>query len=389
MVNNRQRKAIRKSKASAEDQAQHDRIKNLLNTLAPLDSAANPPGQHSNTSSRLSTSNNSRKRRISVPARRQPSNTRPKRNAKASAVRVNHPDKEEVVSNPSSQASTSGSASDGPRIRDRQAQVNKPPGIVRQEPMRTDNPTPKRNAKPKRPIKKIPENIVPEQEPPASEVEDQNVVAPESQQPAHEGPDVSSEVAAAVSIVQAQQSALIFAPPTPSAEDVAAPRASEVIPPFVSEASALTQSPPQQPHQNQAIAPATPTAVVQLAVVHLDRPQCPVYLNAERAALFRLPNRSNNFRTWNARDVYEWLRMLPNQSAAFKALREKLLEYDGSGDFLNQLLSGPESVKSASEMLNASILHCHSIKRHVAALENFLLETEYKEAVQKYEQRNN
>ncbi|ULU04623.1 hypothetical protein L3Y34_017411 [Caenorhabditis briggsae] len=318
MVNNRQRKAIRKSKASAEDQAQHDRIKNLLNTLAPLDSAANPPGQHSNTSSRLSTSNNSRKRRISVSINIRIGLRRTKNQGSSSA-----------------------------------------------------------------------ENIVPEQEPPASEVEDQNVVAPESQQPAHEGPDVSSEVAAAVSIVQAQQSALIFAPPTPSAEDVAAPRASEVIPPFVSEASALTQSPPQQPHQNQAIAPATPTAVVQLAVVHLDRPQCPVYLNAERAALFRLPNRSNNFRTWNARDVYEWLRMLPNQSAAFKALREKLLEYDGSGDFLNQLLSGPESVKSASEMLNASILHCHSIKRHVAALENFLLETEYKEAVQKYEQRNN
>ncbi|CAO4364523.1 unnamed protein product [Caenorhabditis nigoni] len=402
MVNNRQRKAIRKSQASAEDQAQHDRIKNLLNTLAPLDDAANPSSQDSNTASHPSTSNNSRKRRISA-TRRRPFNWRPKRKAKASAVRANNTDSE-VVANPSSQPSTSGTAPNGPR--DRQAQNNNPPGIVTQQLVQIDNSTPKRSVKPKKPTKKEPENIDPDQMDaefeyvhmeidassnqqealPDPEVEDQNVVAPESQRPA-----VNSEVAATVSTVQAHPSALIVAPPKSSAKNVAAPRKSEVvarnaIPPLLSKAAARPQRPASlavSAQQDQAIAPAAPTPAVQVAVVRLDRPNCPEYLNTERAALIRLSGRPNDFRTWNAQDVHDWLGMLPNQSAAFKALREKLLAFDGSGDFLNQLLSGPESVKSASEMLNASILHCHSIKRHVAALENFLLEAEYKEAMQK------
>ncbi|PIC44578.1 hypothetical protein B9Z55_004900 [Caenorhabditis nigoni] len=396
MVNNRQRNAIRKSEASAEDQAQHDRIRNLLNTLAPLDSAATPPGQNSNTASHPSTSNNSRKRRISA-VRRRPFNWRPKRKAKASAVRANNTDSE-VVANPSSQPSTSGTAPNGPR--DRQAQNNNPPGIVTQQLVQIDNSTPKKSVKPKKPIKKEPENLDPEQmdaefeyvnmdiaihqgsnqEQPDPESDNRNVVPPQSQQP--------------------------VAPPTPSAADIAAATASKVmvpraaidvaIPPLASEAAAAR---PQRSvplvfsaQQDQASAPAAPTPVDQVAVtpvVRLDRPQCPEYLNTERAALIRLSGRPNDFRTWNAQDVHDWLGMLPNQSAAFKALREKLLEYDGSGDFLNQLLSGPESVKSASEMLNASILHCHSIKRHVAALENSLLEAEYKEAMQKYEKQNN
>ncbi|UMM16680.1 hypothetical protein L5515_013589 [Caenorhabditis briggsae] len=45
MVNYAQRKSVRKSKEVPEDQTQQDRIRYLLNTMAPMDSVLNPPGQ--------------------------------------------------------------------------------------------------------------------------------------------------------------------------------------------------------------------------------------------------------------------------------------------------------------------------------------------------------
>ncbi|CAO4384734.1 unnamed protein product [Caenorhabditis nigoni] len=226
----------------------------------------------------------------------------------------------------------------------------------------------------------------------------ETVIAPPTQAPVSRLPSQTMDsqtinAPLALSTAEAPTSSRNSVPAT--AIDVGAPRTlseAVVIPQTQESAAAAVQQAPKQPQQDQVPVRATSPPVVQVVVapvVRLDRPQRPEYLNAERAALFRLPRRSNDFRTWNATDVYEWLGMLPNQSATFTVLRQKILEFDGSGDFLNQLLSGPESVKMASEMLEASILHLHSIKRHVAALENSLLEADYHEAVQKYEQQNN
>ncbi|UMM40797.1 hypothetical protein L5515_017310 [Caenorhabditis briggsae] len=446
------RKYARKSRDEDET---HDRIRFLLNTHAPREDSPVPV---SNPSSRPSTSNNSRKRRAvsppSPPRRQQPTVSRPRRSARASAVRANqtmrrvingNDSDEEEVDNSSTQATTSGFAPNEPIVRDDQAQNNtreKTPeeAIVKEESKEAENTFPERIVKMEPQITRERENVNPEQKnvyrfdqmeakfeninmdvathDNSNHQEEQgdeyyDVFAPEFEQPAQEMDEEQEfgyQIAAAVSPVPSQSMAFETAvtPPTQSAVDDAAPTSSQVMVPAtvvnldapltLSKAAELpqTQEPveaaAQQPQQDPELAPVTPTPVVQVVVtpvVRLDRPQRPEYLNAERAALLQLPGRSNDFRNWNADDVFEWLGMLPNQSAAFQVLRKSLLEFDGSGDFLNQLLSGPESVKNASEMLNASILHCHTIRRHVAALENCLLEGEYTKAIEEYNKQNN
>ncbi|CAO4384654.1 unnamed protein product [Caenorhabditis nigoni] len=499
MVNN-QRKFSRKSKDIPEDPATKNRILNLLKTMAPRE---NSPVPVSNSSSRPSTSTNNRKRRAvspSSPRRQQPTVSRTKRSARASAVRANETmrriisdEEEEVVGNPSTQPSTSGLPPNEPRIRDHREVVranqttrrmidgndsdegeevvnnpssqettsgsshnepgisearqqistrNKSPGgaVVKREATEIDYTFPEKSVKTERPIGREQENLTPERKNIAlfdqvdaefefinmdiainDNANQQGEAGPEADAP-EEGyeMDLPSEyedyldseddyqMAAAVPPVPTQPIAsnTITARPTPLAEEVAASTASVVVPatsievaaaPTLSEvpqtqepvtaAAALPQQ--QQLQQDQEQAQATFPPLVATPVVRLDRPQRPDYLNAERAALLQLRDRSSDFRTWNAEDVHEWLGLLPNQSAAFQVLREKVLEFDGSGDFLNQLLSGPESVKSASEMLNASILHCHAIRRHVAALENCRLEAEYTKAMEEFNKQNN